>query len=70
MIELSRKIKTGAAHAAITEAEIAARMETSPQNFSQKVKTLQKRAEDLEAIAAAMGAELRLDFVFPDGFTV
>lgn len=70
MIELSRKIKTGCAHAAITEAEVATRLKTSPQNFSQKVKTMSKRVEELEAIATAMGAELRLDFVFPDNFTV
>jgi len=70
MIDLSRKIKTGAAHAGITEAEIAARLETSPQNFSKRAKTYAKRAEELEALAAAMGAELRLEFVFPDGFTV
>lgn len=70
MIDLSRKIKTCCAHAAITEAEVASRLETSPQNFSQKVKTWNKRAEDLEKLAAAMGAELRLEFVFPDGFKV
>ena len=69
-IDLSRKIKTGAAHAGITEAEIASRLETSPQNFSKRAKTWGKRAEELEALAAAMGAELRLEFVFPDGFTV
>ena len=70
MIDLSRKIKTGAAHAGITEAESAARLETSPQNFSKRKKTGKFTAEELEALAAAMGAELRLDFVFPDGFTV
>lgn len=70
MIDLSRKIKTGAAHAGITEAEIAARLGTSPQNFSQKVKTLCKRMEDLESLARAMGAEAVLEFRFPDDFKV
>lgn len=68
MIDLSRKIKTGAAHAGITEAEIAARLETSPQNFSKRKKTGKFTAEELEALAAAMGAEVVLEFVFPDGF--
>lgn len=70
MVDLSRKIKTACAHAGITEAEVASRLETSPQNFSKRAKTLAKRAEEMEAIAVAMGADLRLEFVFPDGFTV
>ena len=70
MVNLSRKIKTGCAHAGITEAEVATRLEMSPQNFSKRSQTLAKRAEELDALAQAMGAELRLEFVFPDGFTV
>lgn len=70
MVDLSRKIKTGAAHAGLTEADIASRMETSPQNFSKRKKTGRFTPEELERLAAAMGAELRLEFVFPDGFTV
>lgn len=70
MVDLSRKIKTGAAHAGISEAEIARRLDTTPQNFSKRVKTYIKRAEEIETLAEAMGAELRLEFVFPDGFSV
>lgn len=70
MIDLSRKVKTGIAHAGITGAEVANRLSMSPQSFSKRTQTLAKRAEELEELAAAMGAELRLDFVFPDGFTV
>ena len=70
MPDLSRMIKTGCAHAGLTEAEVAARMETSPQNFSRRKKTGKFSTEELEKLAEAMGAELRLEFVFPDGFTV
>lgn len=70
MIDLSKKIRTGAAHAGITEADIALRLETSSQNFSKRKKTGKFTPDELERIAAAMGAELRLEFVFPDGFTV
>lgn len=70
MIDLSRKIKTGAAHAAISEAEIARKTGTTPQNFSKRVKTGKFKAEELEAIAEAMGAEVVIEFRFPDGFTV
>ena len=70
MIDLSRKIKTGCAHAGITEAEVAARMETSPQNFSKRKKTGKFTPEELERLAAAMGAEVVIEFRFPDGFTV
>ncbi len=70
MADLSRKIKTACAHAGISEAEVARRLDTTPQNFSKKSKTLCKKVEELDSLATAMGAELRLEFVFPDGFSV
>lgn len=70
MIDIRRKIKTAAAHAGISEAEIARRIESSPQSLSKRLKTGKFSGEELEGIAAAMGSTLRLDFVFPDGTTI
>ena len=67
MIDIRRKIKTAAAHAGISEAEVARRLESSPQSFNKRLKTAKFSPSELEGIAAAMGASLRVDFMFPDG---
>ena len=55
------------AYLGISEAELARRIDTSPQAFSQRMKTGKWSDDDLEKIATALGLELVLEFRFPDG---
>lgn len=72
-MDIAKKIRYAMLEAGdISDAELARRMGTTRQNIYRK---LQPNApawnvSDLERVAAACGAELRIDFVFPDGRTV
>ena len=49
----------------ITEAELARRVGTSPQNFNHKMKRDNFTETDLREIAAALGLELDISFIDP-----
>ena len=49
----------------ITEAELARRVGTSPQNFNHKMKRDNFTETDLREIAAALGLELEISFIDP-----
>ena len=51
----------------ISEAELARSIETSPSAFNQRMKTGKFTSEELEKIAAALGAEYFFGFKFEDG---
>ena len=51
----------------ITKKEIAERLGTSPQSFGQRLKIGKFTQEELEKMAAIMGAEYISYFKFPDG---
>ena len=60
-------IAMGLAYAGITNKELADRVGWSPQVLSSRLKTGKFSVEEWEAIAKAIGAELRIGFRFPDG---
>ena len=49
----------------ISEAELARRMEMSPQNLHNKMKRDNFTETDMREIAEALGLELRIEFVDP-----
>lgn len=60
-------VEMGIAYAGISKAELARRLNLSPQYFHKRLVAGRFTVEEWEAIAKALGAELRLGFVFPDG---
>jgi hypothetical protein len=69
-MDFPTKIKMAEAVAKVKEAELARRMDTTPQAFNQRMKTGKFKYEELEQMAQAMGAELVVNFRFPDGTEV
>ena len=69
-MEFSTKIKMAEAVARMKEAELARQIGTTPQAFNQRMKTGKFKYEELEQIAAALGAELIVNFRFPVGTEV
>jgi transcriptional regulator with XRE-family HTH domain len=70
MQEIGTKIRLACTLAGISVSELARRIGTTPQNMSQRLKVGRFSAEELEGIAQALGAELRLELIFPDGSKV
>ena len=66
-MDIPTKIKMAEAYAHISEADLARRLGKTPQAFGQRMKTGKFSSQDLEDIAAALGAEIRVTFRFPDG---
>lgn len=66
----SKKIKMALAYLGMSEAELARRVGTSPQAFSQRMKTGRWKSEDLKKIAEALGCEIVTEFRFPDGTVI
>ena len=62
-----QKINMAAAYTGISQAELARRVNITPQNFNKKAKRGTFTPEELEQIAEALGAVYRFGFVFPDG---
>ena len=54
----------------ISEAELARRMGITPQNLHYKLKKNNLSEKDLLSIADAMGCQVSLQFVLPNGETV
>ena len=69
-MDIPTKIKLAEAYAKISEAELARRIGTTSQAFGQRMKTGKFSSEDLNKIAAAMGAEFVCSFIFPDGTSI
>mgnify|MGYP000164608317 CR=1 FL=1 len=69
-MDFPTKIKMAEAVAKVKEAELARRMDTTPQAFNQRMKTGKFKYDELESIASALGAELVLKFRFSDGTEV
>ena len=69
-MDFSTKIRMGEAVAKMSEAELARKIGTTPQAFNQRMKTGKFKYEELEQMAQAMGAELVVNFRFPDGTEV
>lgn len=66
-MDIPTKIKLAETYARISEADLARRLGKTPQAFGQRMKTGKFSSQDLEDIAAALGAEIRVTFRFPDG---
>ena len=66
-MDIPTKIKLAETYAKVSEADLARRLGKSPQAFGQRMKTGKFSSEDLEKIAAALGTQIKVAFVFPDG---
>lgn len=64
---ISTKIKMALAKIGMSEAELARKLDKSPQAFNQRMKTGKFTEEELYAIADQLGCEYQVAFVFPDG---
>ncbi len=64
---LEQKIKMALAYKNISQAELARRLGTTPQNLNQKIKHNTLTNSDFEQIAAALDCSWRAEFVFEDG---
>lgn len=60
-------LKMALTYKGLSQAELARKLETTPSNLNQKVKRNTLTREDLEKIAAVLGAEFVCCFRFPDG---
>ena len=67
MQDMGTKIRVACTLAGVSVAELARRIGTSPQNLNQRLKVGRFSTEELERMAQALGAEFRLEFIFPDG---
>ena len=66
-MECRQFVKIATAAAGITQAELAARLEWSPQLLNNRLKTGKFTLDEWQRIAAALGADLLIGFQFPDG---
>lgn len=66
-MDIPTKIKLAETYAKVSEADLARRLGKTPQAFGQRMKTGKFSSADLEAIAGALGAEVKVSFTFPDG---
>ena len=66
-MECKQFVKIATATAGITQAELAARLEWSPQLLNNLMKTGKFTLDEWQRIAAALGADLLVGFQFPDG---
>ena len=64
---IHEKIRMTLAYLGMTEAELARRLEMSPQALNQKLKRGKMSIEDLQRIGEAMGADFYFGFRFKDG---
>ena len=67
---MAQKIKMALANAGLSEAELARRLDMSPQALHQRIKTGKFTVAELESIAQAVGARYTFGFTFEDGTTV
>lgn len=67
---MEQKICMVLAYKGISQAALAREMGTTPSNFNQKLKRGTFSVEELEAMAAALGAKYFFGFEFEDGTKV
>ena len=60
-------IKAALAYKGMKQDDLATALGTTTSNFNQKLKKDTLRKEDLEKIAAVLGASYSACFIFPDG---
>ncbi len=70
MQDMGTKIRLACTLSGISVSELARRIDTSPQNLNQRLRVGRFSVEELEKIASALGAEFRMEFIFPDGSKV
>ena len=63
----AQKIRMALAYVRMSEAELARRLNTTPQAFNQRMKTDKFSSNELEKIANVVGAKYLAYFEFPDG---
>lgn len=66
-MDIPTKIKMAETYAKISESDLARRLGKTPQAFGQRMKTGKFSSSDLKEIASALGAEIKVSFIFPDG---
>ena len=66
-MKMEQKINMAIAYKGISQAALARLVGTTPSNFNQKIKRETFTVEELEKIAAALGATYSFGFEFPDG---
>ena len=66
-MDITKKIQLAETFADMTEAALARSFGSSPSAFNQRMKTGKFSSEELEKIAAALGAKYVCYFEFPDG---
>jgi transcriptional regulator with XRE-family HTH domain len=62
-----QQINMAAAYKGMSQAALARAINMTPSNFNQKIKRDTFTKEELQKIAAALGADYYSYFVFPDG---
>ena len=60
-------VEMGIAYAGINQAELARRLEWSPQLLHKRLNVGKFTPEEWGLIAKALGSEMKIAFVFPDG---
>lgn len=60
-------VEMGIAYAGINQAELARRLEWSPQLLNKRLSVGKFTPEEWSMVAKAMGSEIKIAFVFPDG---
>lgn len=66
----AQKIRMALSFKRMSEAELARALGTSPSAFNQRMKTDKFSTDELERIAAAIGATYNFGFTFEDGTTI
>lgn len=66
----AQKIRMALAYVKMSEAELARRLNSTPQAFNQRMKTDKFSSNELEKIANIVGAKYLAYFEFPDGTKV
>lgn len=66
-MKITEQIKILCVRCKISEAELARRLGTSPQNFNSKMKRESFTISDLEKIAEALGVEFKRKFILDNG---
>lgn len=66
-MKISEQIKVLCVRANISNAELARRLNVSPQSFSAKLRRESFSIQDLERIAEVTGSEFQHVFVLPNG---
>lgn len=64
---IAEQIKVLCVRCKVSEAELARRLGTSPQNFNSKMKRESFTVEDLETIANVLDVEFKRSFVLNNG---